>query len=155
MREAATALVVLLTLAGCATTAPGPPPPTSREVAASPGTVKARLVERLVGLGFKVTGTDRVQAESPSASADWAECGRILVESSGTDTSSRMSFEDPQARSATVAAVVTAQGDGSVVALEPGFSATYLNQYKNVTFREPCESTGRLERELLDAASAG
>jgi hypothetical protein len=154
MREIAAGLM-LLGLVGCAATPASPPVESQRQHDVAPGVAKARIVQQLVGLGFKVTGTDQVVGESPAADASWAECGNVLVQSSGTSSSSQRQFARPEARTAHIVASITPRGEGSTVAVTTNFAARYTNRYRNLPFSRPCESTGALERSVLDAAGQG
>jgi hypothetical protein len=78
-----------------------------------------------------------------------------LIQSSGTSSSSQRDFARPEARTARVVATVMPDAQGSKVALTTEFSASYTNRYRNLPFNRPCETTGALERMLLDAAAKG
>src|SRR4051812_655313 len=108
MRKAATAFALLL-LGGCATT-PRAQPPTERQVAAPPGVAKAHLIERLVALGFKVTGGERIQAEIAVADPSWADCPTVITGASSNESQS--DFSHAEARSAVVEAAVAPAAAG-------------------------------------------
>jgi hypothetical protein len=148
MREAAAALVLLM-LAGCAT-APRVIPPTERQVAVPPGVAKAHLVERLLALGFKVTGAERIHGEAAVADPSWADCPTVITHAS--NNSNQSDFAHAGARQAVVEATTTPTDAGTTVQVSARFSGTYLNHFKNLPFKGACDSTGVLESTLLDAA---
>lgn len=149
--RAGAALAALLVVAACAPTQVPKPQPSTRTVASTPGTAKARLIERLVELGFAVTGQDSIRARDTAADPAWADCSGVRVEDPSTDFS-RKNWTHPQARSAVVDAWARPSPDGTLVHLVARHAAAYRNIYINLPFSRPCTTTGVLERQLLDAA---
>lgn len=149
-RVACASLLAALLLGGCAAV-PEPPAAVTRTVSSAPGTVKARLVERLVELGFTVAGTAAIEAGHAAPDPAWARCGTILVRDASTGFS-RADRAEPGARRATVDAKTVAGGSSTLVTLTTRHVATYRDIYRNMPFTGGCVSTGRLEADLLAAA---
>jgi hypothetical protein len=145
------ALVALIAVTTCANTQEVRPLPSMRIVESPPGTAKVHLVERLVELGFTVTGRDTIQARKAAADPSWAECGRVLVEDPTTDFS-RKNWADPRERSTIVEAWARSSPEGTLVHLVARHAASYRNIYTNLPLMRPCATTGVLEALLLDAA---
>jgi hypothetical protein len=143
---------VLLLLAACATTS-APPVPTTRTVAAPEGQVRDRIAAALRDLGLPPEPTrSGVQAVARgSASRDWADC-RLALISSYQDDAPRHQWESPGARQARIEVSLAPAGSGTRVSVEPRFSATYRDPFRNLPVERGCASTGALERRLLDAA---
>jgi hypothetical protein len=58
---------------------------------------------------------------------------------------------DPGAREARVTVSLAPEGDGTRVSVDPEFSATYRDPFRNTPVQLHCPSTGALEGQLLAA----
>ena len=142
----------LLLLAACATAPAATPIPTTRTVAAPVDQVRQRVVTAIRDLGFtpETTPTGVEAVARGSASPDWADCRRVLISYDQDDGPPRSSWQSPQARQARIAVSVTPDGQGTRVSVDPRFSATYRDPYRNFPVERGCASTGVLESRLLD-----
>lgn len=137
-------------LLACAAGPPPAPVERSREVTAAPDVARSEVEAKLASLGFNMPEGPGGPARTARASSDWARCDTVIV--SGGSNSSQRDFAEPQTRSASVTASYTPAGSGTRVDIGTSFEATYHHRYRNTAFSEPCETTGELERLLLDAA---
>ena len=64
----------------------------------------------------------------------------------------RSAWVEPGAREAGVAVSLAPEGDGTRVSVNPEFSATYRDPFRNTPVQLRCPSTGVLEGRLLAAA---
>jgi hypothetical protein len=145
----------LLLLAACATTPAAPPVPTTRTVTAPVGQVRDRVEAaiRQLGLTPEPTGNGVQAATRGGASQDWADCRPTLIEYH-QDPVPRSAWVDPGAREATVTVSLAPEGSGTRVSVNPEFSATYRDPFRNTPVQRPCASTGALEGRLLAAAGS-
>ena len=144
---------LLLLLAACAT-AQAPQAPTSRTVVAPVSQVRDRVAAAIRDLGLSPQPTPTgVQAVAEGgAPQDWASCQPQLVYDRQSSPP-RSTWVSPDAREAAVTVSLASEGQGTRVSVDPTFTATYLNPYRNTPVQHPCTSTGTLESRLLAAAA--
>ena len=109
------------------------------------------------GAGLNVTGANEaggvITAELDGfRDRGWAECTARRVTDRGSDRQ-RFRRADQLDRRVELTATVRAApaGGGAEVTLDPTFAERQRNSFINLTFLEPCRSTGALERRLLDS----
>src|SRR3954447_9677662 len=153
-RHAPAALLLLL-LAACAATSTAPPVATTRTMAAPVGQVRDRLEAAIRDLGLTPQPTQSgIEALTRGGAArDWAGCKRVLI-SYYQDRGARSTWVDPGAREARVTVSLATEGDGTRVSVDPEFSATYRDPFRNTPVQLRCPSTGVLEGRLLAAAGS-
>lgn len=148
-------LVVLA--AGCVpqATTRGAVQPSSTLTALDPASAQAAMAERLRSLGFLVaTEPGLVRGEIPQgAPAEWVSCERVTVEDE-QGIVKRYRWADPESRRIWLEARISPAEGGTSVTFSPYFEGIYRNTFTNLTFREPCASSGQLE-PLLFAAVGG
>lgn len=157
MRRLLLPLGLAALLAACAPAPTRPPssPPTSRLVAGQPQLVLDRVSAVLAAQGFALTpdpmaGT--LKASRADADPDWAACPAELVRDPHNDRP-RETFQRPESvRTVAVVRAMPLGGDRTQLSLDLLLAGTYHNPYINLTFEEPCPSTGRLEGLILGAA---
>lgn len=144
---------VLLLLAACATT-PAPQVTTSRTVAAPADAVRDRIAAAIrdLGLSPQPTPTGVQAVVEGGAPQDWASCRPRLIYDRQISPP-RSAWVNPGAREAAVAVSLAPEGSGTRVTVDPKFSATYVDPYRNTPVQRGCTSTGALESRLLDAAA--
>ena len=142
-----------LLLAACAAASTAPPVATTRTVAAPVGQVRDRLEAAIrdLGLTSRPTRSGIEAFTRGGASQDWAGCERALI-SYSQDRGMRSAWVEPGAREARVAVSLAPEGDGTRVSVDPEFSATYRDPFRNTPVQLRCPSTGVLEGRLLAAA---
>jgi len=142
-----------LLLTACAATSTAPPVATTRTLAAPVGQVRDRLEAAIRDLGLTSRPTQSgIEAFTRGGAArDWAGCERALI-SYSQDRGMRSAWVEPGAREARVAVSLAPEGDGTRVSVNPEFSATYRDPFRNTPVQLRCPSTGVLEGRLLAAA---
>jgi hypothetical protein len=164
-RSAATApaLLLALALAGCSTIVRPPEPHTvTGRAPAGAEEVAGRLAAALRDRGFAVQRQDAagLRATSRSGAAPYATCRTIVVHDTDTEIG-RRDWSRARDAGGTVDVVLiptgsdgTAGGAGTTVGITTTFSGLYHNRFRNLPFDSLCSSNGRLEQELLAAATA-
>lgn len=147
-------------LAACAATAPPPRVQTARIVAVSPEVAGARVEAALRGLGFSTSGlaasgAPTVRGELVAGSdPGWARCPGIWTNDPFSDLG-RSRFVQASGRRTVVVVRTSSLPQGTSVEVDARTLGLYIHAFTGQTVESPCDSTGELERRLLDAAAAG
>ena len=142
----------LVLLAACAGT-PASQVPTSRTVAAPVGQVRDRVAAAIrdLGLTAQPTSSGVKAVVEGGAAQDWAGCQPQLIYYR-QDSPPRSAWVNPDAREAVVTVSLAPEGSGTRVSVDPRFTATSTDRFRNTPVQRPCTSTGALESRLLAAA---
>lgn len=146
-------LAALAVLVAACSGPPQPPIERTRGVAIGAQEAARRAGEALARLGFRLdrVGPTRIEAERVAgADARWADCAGVWVKDYDS-TAVRGDLARPQARRARTTVTALPRPQGSEVTVSAGFTASYLDRYRNSGFERPCPSSGMLERLVLDA----
>jgi hypothetical protein len=126
----------------------------------APAAALERTRSALVARGFSISGiagrADTLEATSAGqASPDWATCPRITMRDPFNEAFRRSQAAAGEVSTrVTVSATPAAAAGGSRVAIRALSLGTYLNPYTGTPQQGACQSTGALERELLEAVRA-
>lgn len=146
--------LLALAVAGCATA--GPPPETARTLTVAPGVALERAGEALGREGFAVradaeAGGPVLLGERSGPVPGWARCRSATVGRPFSDSGQTVLVPPAASRSTARLAARSADG-GSVLTVAVATAGLYRDPFRGDPFEIPCQSTGALERALLDAA---
>lgn len=140
--------MVLTGLAGCLL---GTPVQTVREVTAEPAVVRQRVLaalERLRLAPVSEGDDDVLRTRIAAVPVAWIRCRPMLL----GDQEDRFRMVTARHKEGDVTVALTSTPPVTQVRVSPSYRATYRNPVNGTSFDAPCESSGVLERRLLDAA---
>jgi hypothetical protein len=124
---------------------------TVRDVTAEPGLVRQRVRAELERLRLDPSGAadeDALTTRIDSVPVTWTRCRPMLL----GDQEDRFRMVTARDREGEVTVALTSVPPVTQVRVTPRYRAAYRNPINGTSFDTPCESSGVLERRLLDAA---